>query len=64
MKTLLVLATHFIDESVISEYHKMKNTPNVDAVLAINNTEYKFNFQSRIEDNVFFGTTCKCFFSI
>ena len=62
MKTLLVLATHFIDENVISEYRKMKNTPNVDAVLMIDNTNLKMDFQSRIEDKIFSGTTCKCFF--
>ena len=62
MKTLLVLATHFIDENVISEYRKMKNTPNVDAVLMIDNTNLKMDFQSRVEDKIFFGTTCKCFF--
>ena len=49
MKTLLVMATHFIDAAVISEYRKMKNTPNVDAVLAINNNECKFDFKSRVE---------------
>ena len=62
MKTLLVLATHFIDENVISEYRKMQNTPNVDAVLMIDNTNLKMDFQSRVEDKIFFSTTCKCFF--
>lgn len=62
MKTLLVLATHFIDENIISEFRKIKNTPNVDAVLAIDNTNPKIEFQSRVENKIFFDTTCKCFF--
>lgn len=62
MKTLLVLGTHFIYEAVISEYRKMKNTPNVDAVLMIDNTNLKFDFKSRVEDKNFFDTNCKCFF--
>ena len=62
MKTLMFLATHFIDENVISEYRKMKNTPGVDAVLAIDNTNPKIEFQSRVEDKIFFDTSCKCFF--
>ena len=61
-RTLLVLATHFIDENVISEYRKMKNTPNVDAVLAINNNECEFDFKNRVEDRIFFDTNCRCFF--
>ena len=62
MKTLLVLTTHFIDENIISEFRKMKNTPNVDAVLAIDNTNCKFDFENRVEDKIFFDTSCKCFF--
>lgn len=62
MKTLIVMATHFIDEAVISEYRKMKNTPNVDAVLTIDNTNLKIDFQSRVEDKNFLDTNCKCFF--
>ena len=62
MKTLLVLGTHFVDENIISEYRKMKNTPNVDAVLAIDNTKCKFKFKKRVEDKIFFDTNCKCFF--
>ena len=61
-KVLMVLTTHFVDENVISEYRKMKNTPNVDAVLAINNNECKFDFKNRVEDRIFFDTICKCFF--
>ena len=61
-KTLLVLATHFIDENIISEYRKMKNAPNVDAVLAIDNTNAKIKFKKRIEDKIFFDTSVKCFF--
>ena len=53
MKTLLVLGTHFIDENVISEYRKMKNTPNVDAVLAIDNTNPKIEFENRVENKIF-----------
>ena len=62
MKTLLVLGTHFIDEAIITEYRKMKNTPGVDAILAINNTECKFEFKSRVENKIFFDTSVKCFF--
>ena len=62
MKTLIVLGTHFIDAAVISEYRKMKNTPSVDAVLMIDNTNLKIDFQSRVEDKNFFDTNCKCFF--
>ncbi|MBQ7705616.1 MAG: hypothetical protein IJT73_09355 [Selenomonadaceae bacterium] len=62
MKTLMILGTHFVDENVISEYRKMKNTPGVDAVLAIDNTNPKIEFQSRVEDKIFFDTSVKCFF--
>lgn len=62
MKTLLVMATHFIDAAIISEYRKMKNTPNVDAVLAIDNTNLKIDFKSRVENRIFFDTSIKCFF--
>lgn len=61
-RTLLVLGTHFIDENVISEFRKMKNTPNVDAVLMIDNTNPKIEFKNRVENKTFFGTNCKCFF--
>ena len=62
MKTLLVLGTHFIDENIISEFRKMKSTPNADAILAINNTECKIEFKSRVENRIFFDTSVKCFF--
>ena len=62
MKTLLVLGTHFIDENIISEFRKMKSTFNVDAVLAIDNTNLKMDFQSRVENRIFFDTSVKCFF--
>jgi hypothetical protein len=61
-RTLLVLSTHFVDETVISEFRKMKNAPNVDAILAINNEECRFEFKNRVENRIFFGTSCKCFF--
>ena len=61
-KTLLILGTHFIDEAVISEYKKMRDTPNVDAILAIDNNAYKYAFQNRIEDKIFYGVSVKCFF--
>lgn len=61
-RTLLALTTHFIDENVISEYRKMKNTPNVDAILAINNTDCKIEFNNRVENKIFFNTSVKCFF--
>lgn len=61
-RTLLVLATHFIDEAVISEFRKMQNTPNIDAILAINNTNLKCEFKSRVENKIFFGTSARCFF--
>lgn len=61
-RTLLILATHFIDENVILEYRKMKTTPNVDALLMINNTECKFEIHSRVEDKIFFNIKAKCFF--
>ena len=61
-RTLLILATHFIDEAVISEYRKMKNTPNVDTVLAIDNTNPKIEFKDRVENRIFFDTSVKCFF--
>lgn len=60
--TLLVLTTHFIDETVISEYRKMRNTPNVDAILAVDNNAYKCAFKNRIEDRFFFGVGVRCFF--
>ena len=41
-KTLLILSTHFIEKGIISEYKKMRDTPNVDAILAIDNTAYKY----------------------
>ena len=28
-RTLLILATHFIDEAIITEYRKMQNIPSV-----------------------------------
>ena len=61
-RTLLVLGTHFVDENVISEFRKMKNTPNVDAVLMIDNTKLKIEFENRVENKTFFDTNCKCFF--
>ena len=61
-KTLLILSTHFVDENVISEYKKMRDTPNVDAILAIDNNAYKCNFKNRIEDKNFYGVNVKCFF--
>ena len=61
-KTLLILSTHFVNEAVISEYLKMQNTPNVDAILAIDNNAYKYDFTQRIENKVFYGSSVKCFF--
>ena len=61
-KTLLILSTHFIDENIISEYLKMRNTPNVDAILAIDNNAYKYDFKTRIENKIFYGSSVKCFF--
>lgn len=61
-RTLLILSTYFVDETVISEFHKMKNTPNVDAIMAINNTNFKCEFKSRVEDKILFGTSVRCFF--
>ena len=61
-RTLIFLATHFVDEAIISEYRKMKNTPNVDAVLAIDNTNFKCEFKSRVENKIFLGTSTRCFF--
>lgn len=58
----MVLATHFIDENIISEYRKMKNTSNVDAILAIDNTNCHIEFDNRVEERNFFDTNCKCFF--
>ena len=61
-KTLIFMSTHFIDEAVISEYKKMRDTPNVDAILAIDNNAYKYDFQNRVEDKIFYGVNVKCFF--
>ena len=49
---LLVLCTHFIDEAIISEYRKMQNTPNVDVILAIDNTNFKYDIteKGRVQD--------------
>lgn len=47
-KTLLILSTHFVDQVVIAEYAKMRDTPNVDAILAIDNNAYKCEFKNRI----------------
>ena len=40
----------------------MKNTPNVDAIMAIDNTNFKCEFKSRVEDKILFGTGVRCFF--
>ena len=40
----------------------MRDTPNVDAILAIDNNAYKCDFQNRIEDKIFYGVSVKCFF--
>ena len=40
----------------------MRDTPNVDAILAIDNNAYKCNFQNRIENKIFYGISVKCFF--
>ena len=61
-KTLIFLSTHFVDEAVISEYKKMRNSKNVDAVLAIDNNACKYDFQNRIENKIFFGASVRCFF--
>lgn len=61
-RTLLVFVTHFVDEAIISEFRKIKNTPNVDAILAIDNTNFKCEFKSRVENKIFFGTSARCFF--
>ncbi|MBQ6976543.1 MAG: hypothetical protein IJQ16_08355 [Selenomonadaceae bacterium] len=61
-KTLLFMSTHFVDEAIISEYKKMRNTPNVDAILAIDNNAYKYDFKERIENKNFYGVSVKCFF--
>ena len=49
---LLLLCTHFIDEAIISEYRKMQNTPNVDVILAIDNTNFKYDIteKGRVQD--------------
>ena len=61
-KTLIFMSTHFIDEAVISEYKKMRDNPDVDAILAIDNNAYKYDFQNRVEDKIFYGVNVKCFF--
>ena len=61
-KTLLIMSTHFVDEAIISEYKKMRNTPNVDAILAIDNNAFKYDFKQRIENKIFYGSSVKCFF--
>lgn len=61
-KTVLILVTHVINEAVISEYKKMKNTPYVDAFLAINNHECKIPYEHRLECHVFYGVKVDCFF--
>lgn len=61
-KTLFILSTHFVDEAVISEYKKLRNTKNVDAILAIDNNAYKYDFTNRIENKIFFGASVRCFF--
>ena len=60
--TIMALVTHFIDKAVISEYVKMKNTPNVDTVLIINNSSYKCEIKNRIESKIFFNIEVNCFF--
>ena len=61
-KTLLILSTHFVNEAVVSEYKKMRNTKNVDAILAIDDNAYKYDFTNRIENKIFFGVSVRCFF--
>ena len=61
-KTLLCMSTHFVEYAIISEYMKMQNTPNVDAILAIDNNAFKYDFTERIENKIFFGVSVKCFF--
>lgn len=61
-RTLLILGTHFIDEAVVSEYKKMRDTPNVDVIMAIDNNAYKYEFRNRIESKIFFGVSVRCFF--
>ena len=60
--TLMILGTHFIDENVISEYKKMRDTPNVDCLLAVDNEGYKAAFKNRIENRIFFDVSVRCFF--
>ena len=52
-KTLLFMSTHFVDYAIISEYMKMQNTPNVDAILSIDNNAFKYDFTERIENKIF-----------
>lgn len=40
----------------------MRDTPNIDAILAIDNTAYKCNFKNRIENKIFYDINVKCFF--
>ena len=61
-KTLLILSTYFVNEGIISEYKKMRNTKNVDVILAINNHNYNYDFKNRIENIVFYGVSVRCFF--
>ncbi|MBR3458776.1 MAG: hypothetical protein IKH16_11595 [Selenomonadaceae bacterium] len=61
-KTVLILATHILNEGILSEYQKMKNTPGVDAVLMIDNNSKKFENKEKIESQTFFGVEAKCFF--
>ena len=60
--TLMILGTHFIDENVISEYKKMRDTPNVDCLLAVNNEAYKADFKNHVENRIFFDVSVRCFF--
>lgn len=58
----MFFSTHFVDKAIISEFRKIKNTPNVDSILAIDNTSGEFEFKNRVENRIFFGTSCNCFF--
>lgn len=61
-KSVLILTTHILNASILSEYKKMADTPNVDAVMMIDNHKKEFEHKERIETQTHFGVEAKCFF--
>lgn len=61
-KNLIFITTHVMNNAVISEYKKLLNIPEFDCCLLIDNTNLKYEFDSRLTEREFFGTKVNCLF--